>query len=70
MRELSITLVIFAEKTVPWARPVAGSIAAAVATYGVVVLAQPQLLPTFMESGGMAMTAPAAPMDMQRPITH
>ncbi len=57
-----ITLVIFAEKTLPWGRPVARATAAALVAYGVVVLAAPPALPTFMVGGGMAMTAP---MDMQ-----
>jgi len=60
-----ITLVVFAEKTLPWGRPVARATAAALVAYGAVVLAAPQVLPTFMAGGNMAMTAPAAPMDMQ-----
>jgi predicted metal-binding membrane protein len=55
-----ITLVVFAEKTLPWGRPVARATAAALVAYGVVVLAVPQVLPTFMVT-----TAPATPMDMQ-----
>ena len=39
--------------------------AAALVTYGTVVLAAPQVLPTFMASGGMAATAGAVPMNMQ-----
>ncbi len=60
-----ITLVVLAEKTLPWGRPVARATAAALVAYGAVVLAAPQVLPTFMAGGSMAMTAPAAPMDMQ-----
>ena len=60
-----ITLVVFAEKTLPWGRPIARAIAAALVAYGVVVLAVPQVLPTFMADGGMVMTAPAKAMDMQ-----
>ena len=60
-----ITLVIFAEKTLPWGRPMARVTAAALVTYGTVVLAAPQVLPTFMASGGMAATAGAVPMKMQ-----
>jgi predicted metal-binding membrane protein len=61
-----ITLVIFAEKTLPWGRPVARATAAALVAYGAVVLATPQVLPTFMPDGGMVMTAPAAPMETQK----
>ena len=64
-----VTLVIFAEKTVPWARPATTATAAALVAYGIAVLALPQLLPTFMEDGGTAMAAPAAPMAMQGPVT-
>ena len=57
----AITLVIFAEKTLPWGRPVTRAIAAALVVYGLVVLAAPQLLPNFMAEGGMKMTAQAIP---------
>jgi predicted metal-binding membrane protein len=57
-----ITLVVFAEKTLPWGRPVARATAGALLAYGAVVLAAPQRLPTFMAGSGMVMTAPAAPM--------
>jgi predicted metal-binding membrane protein len=60
-----ITLVIFAEKTLPWGRPVARTTAAALVAYGAVVLATPQVLPTFMIGGDKDMAAPAAPLDMQ-----
>ena len=59
-----ITLIIFAEKTLPWGRPVARATATALVAYGAAVLAVPQVLPTFMADGGMVTTAPAAPMDM------
>ena len=57
-----ITLVVFAEKTLPWGRPVARATAVALVGYGVVVLAAPQTLPTFMGERGMVT---ATPMDMQ-----
>jgi predicted metal-binding membrane protein len=61
-----ITLVIFAEKVLPWGRPVARATAAALVAYGAVVLVVPHVLPTFMASGGTTINAPAAaPMDMQ-----
>lgn len=58
-----ITLVIFAEKTLPWGRVVARAAAAALVVYGVVVIAAPQFLPTFPEGSSMAM-----PSDMQMPV--
>jgi predicted metal-binding membrane protein len=60
-----ITLVIFAEKTLPWGRLVARLTAAALVAYGAVVLAAPQVLPTFVAGGGTGATAGAAAMDMQ-----
>lgn len=60
-----ITLVIFAEKALPWGRPVARVTAAALVVYGVVVLGVPQVLPTFMADGDMVTTAPATPMHVQ-----
>jgi predicted metal-binding membrane protein len=61
----AITLVIFAEKTLPWGRRVARATAGALVAYGIVVLAVPQVLPTFMADGSMAMPSPAPPMGMQ-----
>ena len=49
-----IALIVFAEKTLPWGRLVARGIAVALVTYGVGVLAAPQILPTFMPGGKMA----------------
>jgi predicted metal-binding membrane protein len=60
-----ITLVVFAEKTLPRGRLLARATAVALVSYGVVVLVAPQFLPTSIAGGGMAMTAPAAPMNMQ-----
>ncbi len=57
-----ITAVVFAEKALPWGRPVARATAAALVAYGAVVLVVPRVLPTFVAAGGMVMTAPAAPM--------
>jgi predicted metal-binding membrane protein len=50
-----ITLVVFAEKTLPWGRPVARATAVALVAYGAVVLVAPQVLPTFVADGGMVM---------------
>ena len=58
----AITLVIFAEKTLPWGRPLAWATTAGLVVYGAVVVAAPQLLPTFPSGGEMAM-----PMDMPMP---
>jgi predicted metal-binding membrane protein len=60
-----ITLVIFAEKVLPWGRPVVRATAVALVTYGAVVLVAPHVLPTFMASGGMTIKRPYCPMDMQ-----
>jgi len=57
-----ITLVIFAEKTLPWGRPVARATAFALIAYGLVVVTAPQFLPTFHPAHGMDM-----PMDMPMP---
>jgi predicted metal-binding membrane protein len=61
----AITLVVFAEKALPRGRPVARVAAAALMAYGAVVLAVPQVLPTFMEDRGMVTDAPATPVEMQ-----
>jgi predicted metal-binding membrane protein len=58
----AITFLVFAEKTLPWGRPVARVTAAVLVAYGVTVMAAPQVLPTFM-AGGMGMAAPAALTD-------
>ncbi len=60
-----ITLVIFAEKTLPWGRAVARAAAALLIAYGLVVVAEPQLLPTFPAGGHSNM-----PMDMQMPMPN
>src|ERR1700688_4762833 len=57
-----ITLVIFAEKTLPWGRAAARAAAAVLIAYGFVVVTAPQFLPTFHPVQGMDM-----PMDMQIP---
>ena len=56
----AITLLVFAEKTLPWGRPVVRATSAALVAYGVVVLAAPQVLPTFM-AGDMSIAAAATP---------
>jgi predicted metal-binding membrane protein len=51
-----ITLIIFAEKTLPWGRAVARAAAIALIAYGSVVVAAPQFLPTFSAGHDMDMT--------------
>jgi predicted metal-binding membrane protein len=56
----AITFLVFAEKTLAWGRPVALIASAALVAYGVVVLATPRALPTFM-ADDMGMAAAATP---------
>ena len=58
-----ITLVIFAEKTLPWGRTAARTAAAALIVCGSIVLAAPQLLPTFPAGHNMD-----TPEDMHMPM--
>ena len=60
----SITVLIFAEKTVPWGRAAARIAAGVLVAYGLLVLAAPQLLPTFAPAT-MAMPNPAGPMPIR-----
>jgi predicted metal-binding membrane protein len=64
----AITVLVFAEKTLPWGRTTALSAAAALVAYGAVVVAAPHVLPTFRADGGMTMHAPAMPMDTAMPM--
>ena len=62
----AITLVVFAEKSLPWVRPIGRGVAVGLVAYGLLVVVMPRALPTFM-SGGMGATSamarpPAAPM--------
>lgn len=52
-----ITLVIFAEKTLPWGRLAPCAAAVALVLYGALVITTPELLPTFQKDDGMAMPA-------------
>jgi predicted metal-binding membrane protein len=61
----AITLLVFAEKTLPWGRPAVRLVAAALVACGAGVVVAPQILPTFTAAGDMAMPAPATPMSMQ-----
>lgn len=60
-----ITLIIFAEKTLPWGRAVTRAAAAVLIAYGSVVLAAPQFLPTFPANHAMEMPVG---MQMQMPM--
>ena len=57
-----ITLVIFAEKSLPWGRAVARAAAVTLIVYGSAVVIAPQYLPTFHPIQGMD-----KPMDMPMP---
>ena len=52
-----ITLIIFAEKTLPWPRLAPYAAAFALILYGALVIASPQLLPTFQKDAGAAKPA-------------
>ncbi len=53
----AVTLIIFAEKTLPWPRLAPYATAGALVLYGALVITSPQLLPTFQQDGGTAMPA-------------
>ena len=59
----AVTIVIFAEKTLPWPRLAPYATAGALVLYGALVITSPQLLPTFQQDGGSAMPA-EMPMTM------
>jgi predicted metal-binding membrane protein len=52
-----VTLIIFAEKTLPWPRLASYATAGALVLYGALVITSPQLLPTFQQDGSAAMPA-------------
>jgi predicted metal-binding membrane protein len=58
-----VTLIILAEKTLPWPRLAPYATAGALVLYGALVITSPQLLPTFQQDGGSAMPA-EMPMTM------
>jgi len=60
----SITVLIFAEKTLPWGQAAARIAACALVAYGIFVCFEPQLLPTFAP-GTMAKPNSAKPMPMR-----
>jgi predicted metal-binding membrane protein len=53
----AVTLIIFAEKTLPWPRLAPYATAAALVLYGALVITSPQLLPTFQQDGRADMPA-------------
>ena len=53
----AVTLVIFAEKTLPWPRLAPYATAGVLVLYGALVITSPQLLPSFQQDGGAAMPA-------------
>lgn len=50
-----VTLIIFAEKALPWGRLASRATAAALVAYGALIVAIPTLLPTFTSGSGMTM---------------
>ena len=60
---VAVTLIIAAEKTLPWPRLPSYAVAVALVLYGGLVITSPQLLPTFQQDGGAAMPA-EMPMKM------
>lgn len=58
----AITLVVFAEKTLPWARTTTRAAAVLLMAYGAIVVVAPQLLPTFPAARDTEM-----PADMPMP---
>ena len=60
----AVTLIVFAEKTLPWPRLAPYVTAGALVLYGALVITSPQLLPTFQQNGA-AMPA-EMPMKMPR----
>src|SRR5262245_22210718 len=61
----AVTLIIFAEKTLPWPRLAPYAAAVGLVLYGALVITSPQLLPTFKEDGGATMPAE---MQMKMPV--
>src|SRR5262249_51747702 len=61
-----ITLIVFAEKTLPWGSVAPRATAAALVVYGAVVIAAPQVLPSSKKDDGAAMPAE---MQMKMPGT-
>jgi predicted metal-binding membrane protein len=59
----AVTLIILAEKTLPWPRLAPYAAAVALVLYGALVITSPQLLPTFQQDGGAARPA-EMPMKM------
>src|SRR5262249_13069613 len=53
----AVTLIIFAEKTLPWPRLAPFATAGVLVLYGALVVTSPQLLPTFQQDAGAAMPA-------------
>ena len=53
----AVTLIILAEKTLPWPRLAPYTTAVGLLLYGALVITSPQLLPTFQQDGGAAMPA-------------
>jgi hypothetical protein len=61
----AVTLIIFAERTLPSPRLAPYATAGALVLYGALVIASPQLLPTFQQDVGSAMPVE---MPMKMPL--
>lgn len=53
----AVTLIILAEKMLPWPRLVSYAVGVALVLYGALVITSPQLLPSFQKNGSTAMPA-------------
>jgi predicted metal-binding membrane protein len=53
-----VTLVVFAEKVLPWGRITSRATAVALLAYGTTVITVPQILPVFSSGAGMDMPMP------------
>jgi predicted metal-binding membrane protein len=63
----AVTLLIFAEKTLPWGRRAASVAAAILVVYGGVVIARPEALPTFMIGSEIPSPSPSTPTVIPTP---
>jgi hypothetical protein len=65
-----VTLVIFAEKTLPWPKLTPRITAVALVLYDALVIASPQLLPSFQKTDGSAPMPAEMQMKMPKAATH
>jgi hypothetical protein len=65
-----VTLVIFAEKTLPWPKLTPRITAVALVLYDALVIVSPQLLPSFQKTDGSAPMPAEMQMKMPKAATH